>query len=229
MATTVSDLGRVNKSLQVTHIEAVGHGGSAGQLKCNGNITSTAGVLTLSKTSSQIVLGTTNTVTISSTAPSASRTYTIPDVGASCNVQLGLMTVLPATVGGALTLTAADSGKLVTCGQAIANGSSTVNVINLPAVASAAGFRIRVLFTAVGDNSATHNWWISSTAANMKGTAIGVVAAPVGVTTTGITTLKRSHVAADALAGDWAEFYCDGTNYFYHAFSNGTATPWSTA
>lgn len=39
------------------------------------------GTITIVKTSNQIVLGTTNTVTISSTAPAASRTYTMPDVG----------------------------------------------------------------------------------------------------------------------------------------------------
>jgi trimeric autotransporter adhesin len=43
---------------------------------------------TLSNTTNQLVLGTTHTVTISSTAPSASRTYTIPDAGTSANVVL---------------------------------------------------------------------------------------------------------------------------------------------
>ena len=44
--------------------------------------------LTLSNTTNQLVLGTTNTVTISSTAPSASRTYTLDDAGASAHVGL---------------------------------------------------------------------------------------------------------------------------------------------
>jgi len=39
--------------------------------------------LTLSNTTNQLVLGTTNTVTISSTAPGASRTITLPDPGAA--------------------------------------------------------------------------------------------------------------------------------------------------
>jgi hypothetical protein len=39
--------------------------------------------LTISATTSQLVLGTTNTTTITSPAPTASRTYTIPDIGAS--------------------------------------------------------------------------------------------------------------------------------------------------
>lgn len=44
--------------------------------------------LTLTPTSNQIVLGTTNTTTISATAPAASRTYTFPDVLNSANVIL---------------------------------------------------------------------------------------------------------------------------------------------
>lgn len=41
------------------------------------------GTITTVKTSNQLVLGTTNTTTISSTAPAASRVYTIPDAGAT--------------------------------------------------------------------------------------------------------------------------------------------------
>ena len=53
--------------------------------------------LTLSNTTNQIVLGTTNTTTISSTAPSASRTYTIADPGGNANFVMD--------TGGALTIT----------------------------------------------------------------------------------------------------------------------------
>jgi len=42
----------------------------------------------LSNTTNQLILGTTNTTTISATAPSASRTYIIPDAGASANFLL---------------------------------------------------------------------------------------------------------------------------------------------
>jgi hypothetical protein len=44
--------------------------------------------VTLSNTTNQIVLGTTNTVTISSTAPASSRVYTVPDAGGAANVVL---------------------------------------------------------------------------------------------------------------------------------------------
>ncbi len=62
------------------------------------------GQLINTNTSNQIVLGTTNTATISSTAPSASRVYTIPDPGASASF---VMTQGAQTIVGALTLTAA--------------------------------------------------------------------------------------------------------------------------
>lgn len=43
---------------------------------------------TLSATTNQILLGTTNVITLSSTAPASSQTYTLPDAGASSNVVL---------------------------------------------------------------------------------------------------------------------------------------------
>src|ERR1700682_4452707 len=52
--------------------------------------------ITLTNTTNQIVLGTTNTVTVSSTAPSSSRTYTLPDAGAAAN--FGLFSSTPATL-----------------------------------------------------------------------------------------------------------------------------------
>lgn len=60
--------------------------------------------LTLPQTSNQLVLGVTNTTTISATAPAASRVYTIPDVlGAASFV----MTAGAQTVAGAKTLSSA--------------------------------------------------------------------------------------------------------------------------
>lgn len=52
--------------------------------------------LTLSNTTNQLVLGTTNTVTISSTAPSASRTYTLDDAGGAAH--LALFSAAPAAL-----------------------------------------------------------------------------------------------------------------------------------
>ncbi len=62
---------------------------------------------TLSAVTNQLTLGTTNTVTISSTAPSSSRTYTIHDAGAAANFVLD--------TGGALTISGtATTGQILT-------------------------------------------------------------------------------------------------------------------
>ncbi len=57
--------------------------GSAGSITLSLPSAVTTGSLTLSNTTNQLTLGTTNTTTISSVAPSASRTVTLPDVGAN--------------------------------------------------------------------------------------------------------------------------------------------------
>ena len=55
-------------------------------LNSSGTISATSETLT--NTSNQLVLGTTNTTTLSATAPAASRTYTIPDSGANSSFVL---------------------------------------------------------------------------------------------------------------------------------------------
>ena len=59
----------------------------------------------LTATTNQLTLGTTNTVTLSATAPNASRTYTLHDAGANANLVLG--------TGGALTVTNTGSTNQV--------------------------------------------------------------------------------------------------------------------
>jgi hypothetical protein len=76
--------------------------------------------LTLAKTTNQLILGTTNTVTLSSTAPSVSRTYTIPDAGGAANVMLdaGAYTVTGTWTGVTLVAPALGtpaSGVLTNC------------------------------------------------------------------------------------------------------------------
>jgi hypothetical protein len=61
---------------------------------------------TLSATTNQIILGTTNTTTISSVAPSASRVYSIQDAGTSADF---VMTAGSQTIGGAKTFSAAST------------------------------------------------------------------------------------------------------------------------
>lgn len=60
-----------------------------------GNLTA-LGAATLQATTNQLVLGVTNTTTLTAPAPAASRTYTIPDAGAAANV--GLFANTPASL-----------------------------------------------------------------------------------------------------------------------------------
>ncbi len=72
-----------------------------GNITINGNKTFSSAI-TINPTTNQIVLGVTNTVTINSTAPSSSRTYTIPDTGANSSF---VMTDGTQTINGNKTLT----------------------------------------------------------------------------------------------------------------------------
>jgi hypothetical protein len=67
---------------------------------------SMSSTLTNTATSNQIVLGTTNTTTISATAPAASRVYTMPDILADASF---VMTAGAQTIGGAKTFSSALS------------------------------------------------------------------------------------------------------------------------
>lgn len=231
-APTISDLGKVAGSLQVAHIEAVGHGRTAGKVHCNGNILSTAGnitattgTLTLGATSSQIVLGTTTTTTLSATAPASSVTLTIPDPGVSCNVMLGLKAVTTAVTSTTTTLTVANSGRFVFVPQA--TGASSI--IALPAVATCIGWHVRLIFTAAANG--THTWTISAPSAIMSGVSTSVAGAGAATITNhaAVTSLIRSAVANDTKAGDFVDIYSNGAAFYFFASSSGTATPWSTA
>ena len=128
----------------------------------------------------------------------------------------------------AITLKESDSGCTVMVGQSTAAAvNDETNSILLPA--PVASFRCEIMFTAVGDNTAGHNIQIQSTGANMLGNTVGVGAGLVGVNRAASTVLTRSGVAANALPGDYVKIWSDGTNYYFYAFSTGTASPWAVA
>jgi len=96
--------------------------------------------IVIPKTSNQLILGSTNTVTISSTAPSASRTYTIPDAGGAASF---VMTAGTQTISGATTLSAAT----ITLAADMAAGSHKITgLANGTATTDAAAFgQIKVI------------------------------------------------------------------------------------
>jgi hypothetical protein len=123
------------------------------------NSTPTFANLTLSNTTNQLVLGTTNTVTLSSTAPSVSRTYTIPDAGAAANVVLDAGNY---TIGGTWTfnnsITLASSKALILTDNTThtvtvkATNSTTSYTLSLPTTAGTNGYVLQT------DGSGNTSW-----------------------------------------------------------------------
>lgn len=96
-----------------------------------------ATTVTISATTNQLVLGTTNTVTLTSPAPAASRTYTIPDVLGAADF---VMTAGAQTIGGIKTFNA-GAGAITMSASTIAMGANKITgLANGTASTDAAAF-----------------------------------------------------------------------------------------
>lgn len=107
------------------------------------------------------------------------------------------------TLSLATTLTASDSGKVITL------SASTGKVITLPSVAID-GFNLKVI---VGANFATTNFTIVSPTAVIQGGA--------HVNSTFVPAANEntiSFVASAETVGDYIELVSDGTNYYVNGF-----------
>lgn len=120
--------GRVSV-LNTTSVPLIADCSSGGQNIANFNNNSVVkasvgsdGTITTVKTSNQLVLGTTNTTTISATAPSASRTVTIPDPGTNANF---VMSESNQTINAVKTF-AGGAGAITMSSSTIAMGSNKI-------------------------------------------------------------------------------------------------------
>ena len=117
---------------------------TAGNQTINGTKTYTSAIImpsaNLTNTTNQVTLGTTNTVTITSPAPTASRTYTLPDTGANSSF---VMTDLAQIINGIKSFTSALTTSNITqflTVNTLAGGSlrfsttntATTNTMNVP-------------------------------------------------------------------------------------------------
>ncbi len=117
------------------------------------------------------------------------------------------------------TLTAAQSGSIVTMPQATAAGVEYF----LPAVA--AGLNFKFLVTATSDGANTRV--ISATGGTpIIGLLLGLTAG-FNTAKAAALSLTLSATANNVKVGDYAQFTCDGTNWSVQAFSSGTACGWS--
>jgi hypothetical protein len=178
------------------------------------------GTLTAQKTSSQVILGITNTTTLSATAPSSSLTYTIPDAGASCNVQLGKIPCVTLTPAASVSLTVAQSGSLI-----LMPSDTVGTTINLPALS--AGLNYRIIFQATGDATHTTVIQVTGGAATLKGQILNCAAAALTSCVLPTTTITRSATIANTKVGDWIQVWCDGSSYWVTGVGEGNAATFS--
>lgn len=138
-------------------------------------------VLTITPTTNQLVLGVTNTTTISSTAPSASRVYTIADAGANGNI------LISNGIGGSLvSRTSAAVTK---------NANTTyANVTGLSATVQVGTYKFRAVLpstVASGTGGIKYAFNYTTTVLSaLEATGIGYTAAAVAVQHTTTTTTQ---------------------------------------
>jgi len=125
----------------------------------------------------------------------------------------GGITLPIVTPTGATTLTAAQSGSIISLTAAAGYA------VTLPAVASSAGLTYRFV---IGVVHATTDWVITSAAADIYGVVdeLSTVQAVAGATTVNLEL-------ATATIGDWYDLYSDGTNWYIngHAAQAASVTP----
>lgn len=135
------------------------------------------GALTSKATSNQLVLGTTNTVTISATAPSAPRTYTIPDFGSNDSfVGLAATQNLTNKTYNGLTVSGTDPITI----QPTSTGALTIQSNGAKAVSidtgSAAGINIGTTTAngvTIGNNSFANNTFVTLTTGGAGNLTLG--------------------------------------------------------
>jgi hypothetical protein len=196
--------------------------GTTGKLIQNSAVTvaDTTGALSIAGTSNQFVLGTTNTTTISATAPSASRVYTMPDVGGAADfvMTLGGQTIQGVKIFG--DLIRFSNGQTITAYAGGGQGSATAITTTLANITTCA---------TAGDSVALPAGTSGYAVAVYNG---GVATAAVFPASGGTISPLSANTAVTLPAGEMLIFECSATNTWRvqrlkrpaSSFSTGTTT-----
>ena len=174
--------------------------------------------LQLTNADSQIVLGSNSGVktTISCAAPAAAVTLSIADGGVDQSIALARKERVSTATNVTRAIAVTESNKMQLVSAAAAR------IFTLPSLATAAGCNFLFLIAVGGANTVT----ITAPSAIMQGVvSLGAAGAATNVVALNQTSLV---FAASQSLGAWAEFHCDGTNYYVRG-NSGIAAGFTTA
>ena len=161
--------------------------------------------LTINPTTNQLVLGVTNTTTISATAPAASRTYTIPDVLGAADF---VMTAGTQTIGGSKTLSSALTITPTT--NQLVLGVTNTTTISAPAPASSITLTLpNTADTLVGraTTDTLTNKTITSSTNTVDANALKTTGASVNVSSSAAPVQGNVLMATAATTSVWKTHY----------------------
>jgi hypothetical protein len=173
--------GNVTLSVPATFI-------APGSIAATSTLSGTAGTLTA--TTNQLVLGTTHTTTLTATAPSASRVYTIPDAGGSANVVLDTGNY---TIGGTWSF---SNSITLASSKALILTDNTSNTVTIKATNSTTPWTMSLPTTHGSSNQflqtdgAGNTTWAPGGAGTISSGTIGQLAIYTGSTTVGSTAAQ---------------------------------------
>ena len=147
-------------------------------------------------TTNQITLGTTNTVTISSTAPAASRTYTIADAGANANFVLDTGGALTITNSGSTSNVLTKTGSTTASWQSPAANTPFVYEVSATTTATTTSSSL-VLMTSMTSTPASGQYHVHFSASCNNGNDNNVLTYAIFVGGSIIAHSQRTTVASD--------------------------------
>lgn len=150
--------------------------------------------VTLSATTNQILLGTTQVITLSSTAPASSQTYTIPDAGSAANVVLdhGAYTIA-GTWGFSNSITLASSKAVILTDDSThtvtlkATNSTTSYTFSLPTTSGTNTYFLQT------DGSGNTSWQPGGSGTVQSGAAGNLTLYPATAASVSDTYVQNTH------------------------------------